>query len=153
MLTNIATSNHDTKMVVSKGLTASTTECGGLLLRGGNKESPFLNSIYSKQMIKNVITSHRCFPFDLFLSFTCNMKLHFGTNPIKKWIDGISWSKNFHNFHRLTEEEKIEVTKSLEQAASILLLRSWNESCRIFLDHLKLSLHSPFNTVDAFFKT
>ena len=37
------------------------------------------------------------------------------------------------------------------QSAASLLLRSWNESCRIFLDYLKSSPHSPFRNVDAFF--
>ena len=151
LLTNLATNNHDTRMVVNKGLTASNDESGGLSLRGGNKESPLLDSIDSKQMIKNLMASQRYFPFDFFLSFTCNMKLHFGTKPIKEWIDGIEWCKNFHAFGKLTEAEKMEITKSLEQAASSLLLRAWNESCRIFLDYLKLSPHSPFKDVDAFF--
>ena len=151
ILTNLATNNHDTRMVVSKGLTASSDESGGLSLRGGNKESPLLDSIDSKQMIKNLMASQRYYPFDFFLSFTCNMKLHFGTKPIKAWIDGIEWCKNFYMFDKLTEAEKVEVTHSLSQAASSLLLRAWNESCRIFLDYLKLSPHSPFKAVDAFF--
>ena len=55
MMTNLATNNHDTRIVVGKGLTASKDESGGLTLRGGNKESPLLDSIDSKQVIKNLM--------------------------------------------------------------------------------------------------
>ena len=66
MMTNLATNNHDTRMVVNKGLTASKDESGGLTLRGGNKESPLLDSIDSKQIIKNLMASQNYYPFDFF---------------------------------------------------------------------------------------
>ena len=66
LMVNLSTNNHDTRMVVNKGLTASNDESGGLSLRGGNKESPLLDSIYSKQVIKNLISSQKYFPFDFF---------------------------------------------------------------------------------------
>lgn len=44
-------------MVVNKGLTAPNSESGGLSLRDGNKESALLDSIDSKQVIKNLMAS------------------------------------------------------------------------------------------------
>ena len=78
-----------------------------------------------------------------------NMKEHFGTKPIKQWIDGIEWTKNFQGYTRLQGKEKKEKKDSLGQAASGLLLRALNESCRIFLDYLQKSSHSPFLDVDV----
>ena len=47
--------------------------------------------------------------------------------------------------------EKLEIRLALRQSAAILLLRSWNETCRIFLDYLKSSSYRPFKNADAFF--
>ena len=66
MVINLATNNHDTRMVINKGLTASKNESEGLSLRGGNKDSALLDSIDSKQVIKNLMASQRYFPFDFF---------------------------------------------------------------------------------------
>ena len=149
MATNLATNHHDTRMVVNKGLTASRNEYSGLSLRGGSDESPLLDSIDSKQMIKNSMASQKYHPFDFFLTFTCNMKKHFGTKPIKEWIDGDEWKSNFPNFDNLTPKEKMEMKNAIDQAAAPLLLRAWNESCRFYLDYLKKSPHSPFKSVDT----
>ena len=151
IMTNLATNNHDTRMVVNKGLTASKEESGGLTLRGVNKESALLDSIDSKQVIKNLMASQKYYPFDLFLSFTCNQKQHFGTKPIKECIDGTAWTKIFIGYDFLTNAEKEEIKHSLGQSAASLLLRAWNETCRIFLDYLKTSPHSPYRYFDAFF--
>ena len=94
MLTNLDTNKHDTRMVLNKGLTASKDESSGLNLRGGSNESPLLDSVDSKQMIKNLMSSQKYLPFNFFLTFTCNMRQNFGTKPIKYWIDGTEWKKN-----------------------------------------------------------
>ena len=65
------------------------------------------------------------------------MKRHFGTKTIKEWIDGEKWKKKYPNYDNLTKKEKQEIKDSLNQAAAPLLLRAWNETCRIFLDYLK----------------
>ena len=93
-MTNLATNNHDTRMVANEGLTASKDESGGLTLRGGNKESALLDSIDSKQVIKNLMASQKYYPFDFFLSFTCNEKQHFGTKYIKSGLMELLGQKN-----------------------------------------------------------
>ena len=83
--------------------------------------------------------------FDVFLTITCNMKLYFGTKPIKNWIDRNEWEKNYPNFDKLSDDEKGEIRHALNQAAVSLLMRSWNESCRMFLDYLKKVNIAHFN--------
>ena len=150
-MTNLATNKHDTRMVVNRGLTASQDESSGLNLRGGGNESPLLDAVDSKQMIKNLMSSQKYHPFDMFLTFTCNMKEHFGTKPIKQWIDGDAWKHNFPDYNYLNSSQQLEIKNALNQAAAPLLLRAWNESCRIFLDYLKKSPSSPFKSVDNIF--
>ena len=82
-MTNIATNKHDTLMVVNKSLNTSQDDSSGLNLRGGSNESLLLDAVDSKQMIKNLISIHKYYGFGMFLTFTCNMKKHFGTKPIK----------------------------------------------------------------------
>ena len=82
-MTNIDTNKHDTQMMVNKGLTASQDESIGLNLRIGINESPLLDAVDSKQMIRNFISSQKYHGFDMFFIFACNTRKHFGTKPIK----------------------------------------------------------------------
>ena len=56
-----------------------------------------------------------------------------------------------HNFTSLNDSEQLEIKNSLDQEAAPILLRAWNESCRIFLDYLNKSPHSPFINVESLF--
>ena len=47
--------------------------------------------------------------------------------------------------------EQFEIKNALNQAAALLLLRAWNESCRIFLNYLKIIPSSSFKNVDIIF--
>ena len=109
-----------------------------------------MDSVDSKQMIKNLMSSQKYLPFNFFLTFTCNMRQHFGTKLIKEWIDGTEWKK-IPNYTSLNDSEQWEIKNALDQTAAPLLLRAWNESCRIFLDYLKKSPHSPFINVESLF--
>lgn len=51
------------------------------------------------------------------------MKCHFGTKPIKEWIDDNEWHQNFPSFNKPSGTEKHEICKALEQAASGTFLR------------------------------
>ena len=84
MISNEVTNQNDTRMIINKGLTASRDKNGGLKLRGGNESSPLLDSVDSKQVIKELMSSQKYLPFTHFLTFTCNQKRHFGTKPIKE---------------------------------------------------------------------
>lgn len=92
-------------------------------------------------------------PHGFFLTFTCNMKKHFGTKPIKEWIDSNEWQKNFPlgNFHELDLKEQEEITQSVIQASSSILLRVWQEVCQLFLDYLRKSPTSPYKRVLSIF--
>ena len=71
-----------------------------------------------------------------FLIFTCNMRKHFGTKPIKIWVDSGEWKKNIPNFHELSHSDKEEYKQGVNQAASGLLLRVWQEVTQLFLNYL-----------------
>ena len=66
-------------MVVSK--VASDDSVGGLDLRGKD-DSNFLHSIDSRQIVKNLYSFQEFSQWDIFLTFTCNMRKYFGTKPI-----------------------------------------------------------------------
>ena len=57
MITNLTTNKHNTQTILNKGLNASKDESLGLNLCNGNKNSPLVDSIDSKQMIKNLMAS------------------------------------------------------------------------------------------------
>ena len=88
MMTNLAANKHDMQMVVNKGLTASRDKSGGLSIHGGGNDYDILESVDSKQMITFLMARQKYHQFDMFVTFTCNKNLHFGTKPIKEWVDG-----------------------------------------------------------------
>ena len=83
---------------MNRGLVVASNEVG---LEVNHKDSSGLHdSIDSKQMVRNLCASQIYHTMHYFLTFTCNQKLHFGTSPIKCWIDGDKWKHNFNFFYQ-----------------------------------------------------
>ena len=87
----------------------------------------------------------------LFLTFTCNQKLHFGTQNIKKWLDNGDLDKHFPDFDDLPFFEKEEIVISLNQSSAGVMLRNWMEVRKLFLEYMCESSSSPFCPVDSMF--
>ena len=86
VLTNVAANHEDTRLILNRGLTVNDDKFGGLCVRG-KKDSSLTGSIDSKQMVRNLCYSEKYHKWSHFLTFTCNQKNHFGTAPIKNWMD------------------------------------------------------------------
>ena len=72
------------------------------------------------------------------------MRNHFGTKQIKEWIDNEEWKSQIPNFEDLNSCDQDEYTAGINQAASTLLLRVWQEVTKLFLKYIKNSPSSPF---------
>ena len=114
-MVNLTANHSDTRIVLNRGLHVGNNETNnpssstGLSVRG-KIDSGMLESIDSKQMVKNLTAAQKFYLMDYFVTFTCNQKMYFGTKPIKEWLDSGRWKKNYKNFeHGLTEEEKKEL--------------------------------------------
>ena len=86
----LISANHIGMRQHRKGATSSNTVSRGLDLRIKD-DSEFFHSIDSRHMVKNLCTSQEYFQWDIFLTFTCNMRKYFGTNPIRDWLDDNEW--------------------------------------------------------------
>ena len=153
LLTNLSATHLDTRIAMNRGLTAGSDTLGGLGVRGGNDSSgaALLGSIDSNQMVKNLCASQKLHPSSFFCTFTCAQARHFGTKNIKLWIDGFEWKSHFQGYEDLSDSDKREVDLGIQQAAAVLLLRNWQETCKIFLDYLKDSPTSPFRHTGSMF--
>ena len=122
-MTNLSVNHQDSRIVLNRGLTVSEDkQNNGLALRGSNDTS-LLGSIDSKQMVKNLSSSQRYIgSHDFFITLTCNMKKHFGTAPVKAWVDSDDWLQHYPDVHTLTDAEKAEIKTSINQAAGGLFL-------------------------------
>ena len=150
MLTNLSANHQDTRLVLRRGLTVGDDKIGGLSLRGQG-DSSMLESFDSKAMVRNLCASQSYHNMTHFLTFTCNMRKHFGTMPIKEWVDNDIWKKIFDNYYDLDPIEKEEIDSSIIQSASSLLLRVWQEVCQLFIRFLHKSKHSPYKKVLSIF--
>ena len=124
-LSNLAANHEDTRIIIRRGLTVDE-KTGDLGLRGSG-DSSMLESFDSKAMVRNLCASQEYHRMSHFLTFTCNMKKHFGTKVIKEWIDSNEWQKNIANFHDLNVADQREYIDAINQASSGLLLRIWQE--------------------------
>ena len=79
-----------------KVMTSSNTAASGLDLRC-RYDSNLFYSIDSCQMFKVVCASQEYFQWDIFLTFTYNMRYFFGTKPICEWIYDNKWTIYFTN--------------------------------------------------------
>ena len=86
-----------------------------------------------------------------FLTFTCNMKKHYGMEMIIKWINSDEWNKIFNGFDNLSQFECDEIKKGFMQLASGILLRNWQEICILFINYLQRSSSSPFRNILSIF--
>jgi hypothetical protein len=142
--------NYNDMRQMKKGMTSSNTAAGGLDLRGKD-DSSFLHSIDSRQMVKNLCASQEYFQWDVFLTFTCNMKKHFGTKPIREWLDNDEWTKDYPDWCTYSIFQQQEIKRALHQAAGGLFLRVWEEVSAIFIKYLTKSSSSPFLKMLAVF--
>ena len=148
-LSNLAANHEDTRIVIRRGLTVDENS-GELGLRGSG-DSSMLESFDSKAMVRNLCASQQYHAMTHFLTFTCNMKKHFGTKVIKEWIDSNEWQKNIPYFSELNLTDQEEYINAINQASSGLLLRVWQEVSSRFLDYIKNSPSSPFKKVKSIF--
>ena len=75
----------DTRIVMNRGLVPGNCKTG-LRLRDKN-DTCFSDSIDNRQVVHNLTAAQQCHPMTMFLTFTCNVKLHFGIRKIKDWLD------------------------------------------------------------------
>jgi predicted GIY-YIG superfamily endonuclease len=150
MLTNASANHEDTRLILNRGLTIGNDKTGGLGLRGKG-DSSLLESVDNKQMVRNLCMSQKYVQWDHFLTHTCNMKTHFGTAPVKNWIDGNEWKKNFPGYFNLEIDQRKEIDQALVDSSGTLLLRIWEEIFPLFIDYLKYSPSSPFKRFLAVF--
>lgn len=150
MLTNLSANHEDTRLILNRGLTVADDDTGGLKLRG-KEDSCLTNSVDNKQMVRNLCMSQKYFRWDHFCTYTCNMKSHFGTAPIKNWIDSGEWKNHYPSFELLDSEEKKEIYKAILHSSAALLLRIWEEVFLLFINYLRKSKSSPFKKLNAIF--
>ena len=147
--TNLTLNRQDTRIILNRGLVAASNEIG---LDVNHKDSSGLHdSIDSKQMVRNLCASQKNYTMHYFLTFTCNQKLHFGTSPIKNWIDGDEWKHCFMNFFNRPHWEQQEIHNQLIQAAGPLLLRNWLETRIFLIEYLRGSESSPYFPAECIF--
>ena len=79
------------------------------------------------------------------------MKKHFGTKPIKNWLDSNEWKNHFDGYFDLDVNERKEVDNAIIQSSSSLLLRIWQEVCQLFINYLHKSSSSPFQSFRSIF--
>ena len=149
-LTNLSANHFDCRIVLNRGLSTSNDNVGGLGLRGRN-ETNLLESFDSNQMVKNLCASQQYHHMDMFLTFTCNQRDHFGVRMIKRWLDSHEWEKHVPGFHDFPHHEKVMFVERIHESASCLLLRMWQEVCRLFMTYLRKSPTSPYRDVLSIF--
>ena len=150
MLTNVSANHEDTRMILNRGLTIGEDKKGGLGLRCKG-DSSLLESVDNKEMVRNLCISQKYVGWDHFLTHTCNMKTHFGTAPIKDWLDSDEWKDYYPGFYDLENDEMKEIEYAFLESSASLLIRVWEEVFLLFIDYLRKSQTSPFKKLIALF--
>ena len=107
---------------MNRGLTIGEDRTGGLGVRGKG-DSALLESTDNIQQVRGLCALQQYHSYTHFLTFTCNQKTHFGTAPIKQWIDDIQWHKKYPGFNDLSTLDQKEVKEAVIQSAAGLVLQ------------------------------
>ena len=150
MLTNLAMNRQDGRIILNRGLTLDERSKSGFGVRCKNDSSLF-ESVDNKQMVRNLCSSSEKHPMDLFLTFTCNQKEHFGVKCIRNWIDSGDWKQHYNEYRFLSDSEQDEVNKAIHRSSASLILRNWMETRALFLQYLLKSESSCFQSVSDIF--
>ena len=149
ILTNLTANHEDTRLILNRGL-AYNNDTEDIGMRGKG-DSALLESIDNKQMVRNLCFSQKFAPWDHFLTYTCNQRTHFGTAPIKTWIDDGFWKNYYPGFHELEYDDQKEIEYAVIESSACILLRVWEETFLLFIDYLRKSPSSPFKSLNAIF--
>ena len=149
ILSNLLLNNTDSRIILHRGLTCCDGNIGISIRSSG--DTSLHDSIDSKQIVKNLCASQKYLPMNFFITFTVNQMEHFGVKKIKQWVDSTLWEKHYNNYTSLSFDERMEVRKSLEQAAAPILLRNWMETRTFLIDYIYDSKTSPYHPVKAIF--
>ena len=149
-LTNLSLNHQDSRIVLNRGLTVDSNTTSGMGVRCKNDSSLF-EAVDSKQMVRNLCASQKYHKMDLFLTFTCNQKKHFGIKKIRNWIDSGDWKQHFPRYIEYTIDGQKEINTAIEQSAASLLLRNWMETKILFIKYLLHSKSSCLKSVSNIF--
>ena len=150
MMVNLSATHGDTRVILNRGLTVGEDKVGGLGMRG-TKDSALEGTIDSSYICKGLCASQKYIKWSHFATYTDNQKKHFGTAPIREWIDRKGWSKSYPDYVLLPTHSKEEIDTSMRQSAAGVMLRVWEEVSKLFMDYLKKSKYSPFKKVGSLF--
>ena len=150
-LTNLSINQSDQRLILNRGLSADPDSPSGLSLNRASDTSTLYTATDSRKMVKNLSASQKYHPMDLFLTFTCNQKKHFGVRRIKNWIDSMEWTKSVPDWDSWTESDREKYRESMIQAASGHLLRNWLETRELLLEYLLKCKSSPFRFLKFLF--
>jgi hypothetical protein len=150
VLTNGAMSKSDSKFVERQGFKVDVVSPHGMSLR--NKEqNDLLESVDSHQAALDLAAAMPHIKFDIFLTFTCNQKLHPGVKHLRKFKESMEWIGFIPGYLRMSLREKEEIKRSYELAYGAILGRIWYKVRRIFLRYLTFSKTSVFCRVKTSF--
>ena len=147
-VTNFCAAKSDVRIVLNRGL--STNKTNGLSVCG-TSNSLFIESNSTNQTVRNLCASAKYIEMDLFLTFTCNQKEHFGLSFLRDWIDSEEWTNNMSYYESLHMIAQEEVKEAFQAAACGLLARNWMKVRSLLINYLLNSFSSPFGKGLAIF--
>jgi hypothetical protein len=150
VLTNDAMSNSNSRLVERHGFKVDVVSPHGMSLRD-KEQNDLLKSVDSHQAALDLAAAMPHVEFNIFLTFTCNQKLHPGVKHLHKFKESMEWIGFISGYLRMSLREKEEIKRLYELANGAILGRVWYEVRRIFLRYLMFSKTSMFRRVKKSF--
>ena len=153
MICNLFANHQHHEVVMNRGFTVSEGEGDKppTLTVRSKDDSTLTDSTDSMNLILNLCAAQRYHKFHFFLTFTANMKEHFGLSFIKQWIDGFGWTFNYDRYYFLSIDQQKEIRDALVQSAATIFQRNWMEVNSLFINFLMGSEESPYYPVRSVF--
>ncbi len=122
VLTNSAMINSNSRLVERHGFKVDFVSPHSMSLR--NKElNDLLESVDSHQAALDLAAAMLHVEFDVFLTFTCDQKLHPSVKHLHKFKESIQWIEFIPGYLQMSLREKEEIKRSYELAYGAILGR------------------------------
>ena len=135
-LGNIALNSNHSRDVFERGFVVEDKSTSGMAVRDkGNTD--LSESVDSRRMVMNLATSQKYIKYTWFLTKTCNQKEHPGLAHLHEWKNSMQWTKSIPGYTMLSQFEKDELKKAMEESSGPHVYSNWNAVKYMFLTYIK----------------
>ena len=135
-LGNISMNHHHSRDVYDHGFVVDDASRTGMSVRDTGATG-LSESVDSHEMVLRLSSSQKFIDWSLFLTDTANQSDRPGLHEVRQWIRSLAWSTEVPNYFDMSQPDRDEFDRAMEESAGPHLYSLWNTTKRMFLRYIR----------------